>query len=79
MMNISTLFFLVNSNEGSATDEARSMMMMDDDGDMAEWLVNQQVSLTQAPEAAVSKVLGFAHSYSVMPSKSLEYIDLYEN
>ena len=61
MDNFSTLFFLVNNNEGLVEDAGTTDQ------------------LVKAPERAVQNIIAFARSYKVLPSKSLEYIDLYEN
>jgi len=80
MTNISTLFMIVNSFEGSAGEEAGlKALMSDDESDYAQWLVERHGVIEPAPENAVRNILGFARSYKVLSSKSLEHIDLYEN
>lgn len=80
MTNISTLFMIVNSIEGSAGEEAGlEALMSDEESEYADWLIERHGQIERAPETAVRNILGFARSYKVLPSKSLEHIDLYEN
>ncbi|MCD6332082.1 MAG: hypothetical protein J7L89_02305 [Bacteroidales bacterium] len=65
MVNFTTLFFLVNQVEGPVEND-------EEDLKTDAWLI-------EAPEAAVRNVIGFARSYSLISSQTLEYIDLYEN
>ena len=72
MTNLSTLLMMVNleseiDENGCNTDEIS--MMEDLDSDL----------LVCAPEAAVNNILGFACSYTSIPSVLLEEIEIYKN
>ena len=72
MTNLSTLYILVNSElgkleEGTLVNDIK--MMEEIDSDM----------LISAPEAAVRNILGFASSYTSMPSILLDEIDVFKN
>jgi hypothetical protein len=72
MTNLSTLFFLVNTE--SANDE---------DGMLLEEINLMEVMDTEpmftAPEMAVRKILGFAASYSTKPSALLNEVEFFNN
>jgi len=72
MTNLSTLYFLVNNElgnleEGKLVNEINRMEEIDSD------------LLVRAPEAAVRNILGFACSYTSLPSILLNEIDFYKN
>jgi len=72
MTNLSTLYFLINNElgnveNGNLVDEINLMEEIDSD------------MLVRAPEAAVRNILGFARSYTSMPSILLDEIDVYKN
>ena len=72
MTNLSTLYFLVNNEsgnfeEGNQLNEIHLMEEIDSN------------LLVCAPEAAVRNILGFASSYTSMPSVLLDEIDVYKN
>jgi hypothetical protein len=72
MTNLSTLLFLVNIEsglveDGTLTEEFKLMEEFESD------------LLVSAPENAVRKILGFASSYTSMPSILLDEIDVYKN
>ncbi len=72
MTNLSTLFFLVNiesglTEDGTLTEEFK--LMEDFESDL----------LVCAPENAVRNILGFASSYTTMPSILLDEIEVYKN
>jgi hypothetical protein len=72
MTNLSTLNFLVNCEfgnleEGNIVNEIN--LMEDIESDL----------LVSAPEAAVRNILGFASSYSFMPSIILDEIEVFKN
>ena len=70
MTNLSTLYLLVNNElgnleDGNIVNEINLMEEIDSD------------LLVRAPEAAVSNILGFARSYTLMPSILLDEIEFY--
>ncbi len=72
MTNLSTLFFLVNIESGlevngNISEEIKLMENFDPE------------VLVEAPESAVRNILGFARSYTSMPSILLDEIELYQN
>jgi len=72
MTNLSTLFFLVKSEsgnfeEGNLVNEIKWMEDIDSD------------LLVRAPEVAVRNILGFACSFTSMPSVLLDEIEVYKN
>ncbi len=72
MTNLSTLLFLVNIEsglieDGNLTEEFKLMEEFESD------------FLVSAPENAVRNILGFASSYTSMPSILLDEIDVYKN
>jgi hypothetical protein len=72
MTNLSTLLFLVNIEsglveDGTLTEEFKLMEEFESD------------LLVSAPENAVRNILGFASSYTSMPSILLDEIDVYKN
>lgn len=72
MTNLSTLYLLVNNElgnleDGNIVNEIKLMEEIDSD------------LLVRAPEAAVRNILGFARSYTSMPSILLDEIEFYEN
>ncbi|MFA5816839.1 MAG: hypothetical protein WC865_14595 [Bacteroidales bacterium] len=72
MTNLSTLYFLVNNElgnleDGNIVNEINLMEEIDSD------------LLVCAPEAAVRNILGFASSYTSMPSILLDEIEFYKN
>ncbi|MDD4646003.1 MAG: hypothetical protein PHY99_08450 [Bacteroidales bacterium] len=72
MTNLSTLYILVSSEltnleEGHVVQEFSQIEEMDSD------------LLVRAPESAVRNILGFARSYTSMPSKLLDEIEIYQN
>lgn len=72
MTNLSTLYLLVNNElgnleDGNIVNEINLMEEIDSD------------LLVRAPEAAVRNILGFARSYTLMPSILLDEIEFYEN
>jgi len=72
MTNLSTLYFLVNNEPGNLEDGniVNEINLMEEiDSDM----------LVRAPEAAVRNILGFASSFTSMPSVLLDEIEFYEN
>lgn len=72
MTNLSTLLFLVNIESGLIEEGKQSEelnLMEEFDTDM----------LVCAPESAVRNILGFASSYTSMPSILLDEIDVYKN
>ncbi|MCX6224617.1 MAG: hypothetical protein NTV01_07690 [Bacteroidia bacterium] len=72
MTNLSTLLFLVNIESGLEENDNLSediTLMEEFESDM----------LVCAPEAAVKNILGFASSYTSMPSILLDEIDVYKN
>ncbi len=72
MTNLSTLLFLVNIESGLIEEgkQSEDMNLMEEfDTDM----------LVCAPENAVRNILGFASSYTSMPSILLDEIDVYKN
>lgn len=72
MTNLSTLYFLVNNELGNLEDGniVNEINLMEEiDSDM----------LVRAPEAAVRNILGFASSFTSMPSVLLDEIEFYEN
>ena len=72
MTNLSTLFFL-----SSIKPESEEPGPQPEDIIMMEEMESDQ--LVSAPENAVRNILGFARSYSSVPSILLEEIDLYSN
>lgn len=72
MTNLSTLYFLVNNELGNLEDGniVNEINLMEEiDSDM----------LVRAPEAAVRNIMGFANSFTSMPSVLLDEIEFYEN
>jgi len=72
MTNLSTLYLLVNNELGNPEIEngVNEINLMEEiDSDM----------LVRAPEAAVRNILGFARSYTWMPSVLLDEIEVYTN
>jgi hypothetical protein len=72
MTNLSTLFFLVQSESGPVENGylAEEIKLMEEvDSDM----------LVFAPESAVRNIIGFANSYTFMPSVLLDEIEIYKN
>ena len=72
MTNLSTLYFLVNNElanfeEGNELNEIHLMEEIDSN------------LLVCAPETAVRNILGFASSYTSIPSVLLDEIDVYKN
>ena len=72
MTNLSTLINLVNTElgnleEGNILNEINLMEEIESD------------LLVRAPEAAVRNILGFACSYSSIPSILLDEIEVYKN
>lgn len=72
MTNLSTLYYLVNVElgnveKGNASDEIKLMEEIDSD------------MLVHAPEAAIRNILGFACSYTSMPSVLIDEIEVYKN
>jgi hypothetical protein len=72
MMNLSTLFFLVNTESEKDEDsklfeEINLMEEMDSE------------PMFKAPEGAVKRILGFAAAYSAVPSVYLKEIDIFKN
>jgi hypothetical protein len=72
MTNLSTLLMMVNleseiEENGSNTEEISMMEEL------------ESSMLVCAPEAAVSNILGFASSYTCVPSVLLEEIEIYKN
>ena len=72
MTNLSTLYFLVNNElgnleDGNIVNEINLMEEIDSD------------LLVCAPSAAVRNILGFASSYTSMPSILLDEIEIYKN
>jgi hypothetical protein len=72
MTNLSTLFFLVNidsEHEESNGLEEELNLMENFESDL----------LVAAPEAAVRNIIGFASSYTSMPSDLIDEIEVYKN
>ncbi|TSA37711.1 MAG: hypothetical protein D4R64_05055 [Porphyromonadaceae bacterium] len=72
MTNLSTLYFLVhkelgNVENGRLVEEINLMEEIDSD------------MLVRAPDDAVRNILGFARSYTSMPSILLDEIEIYKN
>lgn len=71
MTNLSTLLFLVNIESGfEESNVPEEINLMEEfESDM----------LVCAPETAVQNILGFASSYTSMPSGLLDEIEIYKN
>jgi len=72
MMNLSTLFFLVNTE--SAKDEDSKLF---EEINLMEEMDSEP--MFNAPEGAVKKIIGFAASYSAVTSVYLKEIDIFSN
>jgi hypothetical protein len=72
MMNLSTLFFLVNTE--SEKDEDSKLF---EEINLMEEMDSKP--MFTAPDRAVNRILGFAASYSAVQSVYLKEIDLFKN
>jgi hypothetical protein len=72
MTNLSTLYFLVKNEPGTFenVNPSEDIRMMEEiESDL----------LVRAPDAAVRNILGFASSYTSVPSVLLNEIDVFKN
>jgi hypothetical protein len=72
MMNLSTLFFLVNTDS-----EKEESSQLPEEMNLIEDLDSE--NLFKAPDEAVKKVLGFAASYMTMKSSYLDEMEMFKN